>query len=36
LVELPAGTHVTVNFQRGGKVSVATLTLADRIPAAAN
>jgi predicted aspartyl protease len=35
LRELPVGKQLTINFQRDGKSSDATLTLADRMPAAA-
>jgi predicted aspartyl protease len=35
LRELPVDTRLTIRFQRDGKSSEATLTLADRIPAAA-
>jgi S1-C subfamily serine protease len=35
LRELPVDTRLTIRFQRDGKSSDATLTLADRMPAAA-
>nr|WP_255482545.1 aspartyl protease family protein [Rhodanobacter sp. MP7CTX1] len=35
LRELPVDTRLTIRFQRDGKISDATLTLADRMPAAA-